>query len=45
VIDYRYWDGSISEFAVKKDVSDVIFLNNVSMIRNKSLIGKLYRVK
>jgi hypothetical protein len=45
VIDYRYWSGSITELAKKKGVSDVVFLNNVSMIRNKSLIGKLYRVK
>jgi hypothetical protein len=26
-------------------VTDVIFLNNLSMIRNKSLVGKLHRVK
>lgn len=45
VIDYRYWTGSISEFAEQESVDDVIFLNNLSMIRNKSLVGKLYRVK
>jgi hypothetical protein len=45
VIDYRYWTGSISELAKEKGVSDVIFVNNLSMIRNKSLVGKLYRVK
>jgi hypothetical protein len=45
VIDYRYWTGSISELAQEKDVQDVIFLNNLSMIRNKSLVGKLHRVK
>lgn len=44
VIDYRYWTGSISELAVEKKVSDVLFLNNLSMIRNKSLVGKLHRV-
>jgi hypothetical protein len=45
VIDYRYWTGSISELAQKKKVADVIFVNNLSMIRNKSLVGKLHRVK
>jgi hypothetical protein len=45
VIDYRYWTGSISELAQKKKVTDVIFVNNLSMIRNKSLVGKLHRVK
>lgn len=44
VIDYRYWTGSISKFAQENKVQDVLFLNNLSMIRNKSLVGKLYRV-
>lgn len=44
VIDYRYWTGSICELAEKKKVQDVLFLNNLSMIRNKSLVGKLHRV-
>lgn len=44
VIDYRYWTGSISELAEEKGVSDVIFMNNLSMIRNKSLVGKMHRV-
>ena len=44
VIDYRYWTGSISKFAQENKVQDVLFLNNLSMIRNKSLVGKLHRV-
>ena len=44
VVDYRYWTGSISKLAQDKKVNDVLFLNNLSMIRNKSLVGKLYRV-
>ena len=43
VVDYRYWTGSISKLAQDKKVNDVLFLNNLSMIRNKSLVGKLYR--
>lgn len=44
VIDYRYWTGSVSKLAEEKGASDVIFLNNLSMIRNKSLVGKLHRI-
>ena len=44
VVDYRYWTGSVTELAAQKNVNDVIFVNNLSMIRNKNLVGKLYRV-
>lgn len=44
VVDYRYWTGSVSELAEAKGATDVIFLNNLSMIRNKSLVGKLHRI-
>lgn len=44
VIDFRYWTGSVSELAVEKGVQDVLFLNNLSMTRNQSLVGKLYRI-
>lgn len=45
VIDYRYWQGSISGFVKKKDIQDVVFLNNISMTRNAYLIGKLAQVQ
>ncbi len=41
VIDYRYWDGSIAEFAKKNSIDDVIFLNNISATRNKALVNSL----
>lgn len=44
VVDYRYWTGSVSELAAEKGAADVIFINNLSMIRNKNLVGKLYRL-
>lgn len=44
VIDYRYWSGNITELATEKGVTDVIFVNNLSMARSKSLVNKLYRV-
>lgn len=45
VVDYRYWTGSVTEFAKEKGVDDVIFLNNISMTRNAYLIGKLAQVQ
>ncbi len=45
VVDYRYWTGSITELAREKQVDDVIFANNLSMIRNKYLVGQLQGVK
>lgn len=44
VVDYRYWTGSICDLATEKNVTDIVFINNLSMIRNKSLVGKLYRI-
>ncbi len=41
VIDYRYWSGSLSEFAKNKSVDDVIIINNISMTRNLYQVGKL----
>ena len=41
VIDYRYWQGSISKLVKDKSVTDVVFINNISMTRNAYLIGKL----
>ena len=41
VIDYRYWKGDINEFAEKNGIDDVIFLNNISATRNKSLMNTL----
>lgn len=45
VVDYRYWSGSITELAKEKQVNDVIFANNLSMIRNKYLVGQLQSKK
>lgn len=44
VIDYRYWSGNVGTLAEEKGVTDVIFVNNLSMARSKSLVTKLYRV-
>ena len=41
VIDYRYWQGNLEKLAREKDADDVIFLNNLSMIRSDYLVGKL----
>ena len=44
VIDYRYWKGSLEELVGETGATDVIFINNLSMIRNKYLVGQLKKV-
>ena len=44
VIDYRYWTGSLTEFVKTNGVDDVIFCNNLSALRNNSLMGQLYGI-
>lgn len=44
VLDYRYWKGSISDFAVQNNVQDVLFVNNLSAIRSTALVGYLHNV-
>ncbi len=44
VIDYRYWEGNISEFVESNGIDDVIFLNNISATRNSSLVNKLSKI-
>ena len=44
VLDYRYWKGSISQFAQSKGVQDVLFVNNLSAIRSTALVGYLHNV-
>ncbi|MCR4593836.1 MAG: hypothetical protein K5761_02135 [Clostridiales bacterium] len=41
VIDYRYYKGSVSQFAQNNNVDAVLYLNNISATRNKYLVGKL----
>ena len=41
VIDYRYWKGDLTAFTEDKGADDLIFLNNLSMIRSDYLVGKL----
>ena len=40
-IDYRYWTGNLIDFAREKSADDLIFANNLSMIRSSLLVGKL----
>ena len=41
VIDYRYWEGNLTDFIKANGVQDVIFINNLSAIRSTYLMGKL----
>lgn len=40
VIDYRYWTGNLASFVKKNEIPDVYLLNNLSMVRNKYLVGQ-----
>lgn len=40
-IDYRYWKGDLAAFARENGVTDVLFVNNLSMTLNNYLIGKI----
>ena len=40
-IDYRYWEGDLIDFAMEIAADDLLFANNLSMIRSNFLIGKL----
>lgn len=44
VVDYRYWQGDLAALAKEKKATDVILLNNLSMIRNQYLVGQLQGV-
>lgn len=41
VIDYRYYKGSVSDFAIKNNVKHVLYLNNISATRNKWLVSRI----
>ncbi len=41
VIDYRHFDGDITEFAKEKGATDILVQNNISMTRNAQLVEKL----
>ncbi len=43
-IDYRYWEGDLIDFAKEKQADDLIFANNMSMIRSVYLIGMLREI-
>lgn len=44
VIDYRYWEGDIVKFAEEKGADDLLFVNNLSMIRSDYLTGRLSQI-
>lgn len=41
VIDYRHYNGSLAGFLSTHPVNDIIFMNNISMTRNASLVQEL----
>lgn len=43
LVDYRYFEGDISKY-IDEGATDIIFINNLTMIRNKGQIGLLENV-
>ena len=41
VIDYRYWNGKVSDFVTERGIKDVLIINNISATRAGSLMDKL----
>ncbi len=43
-IDYRYWQGDLVEFAKEVGADDIIFANNIGMVRSSYLIGLMANI-
>lgn len=43
-IDYRHWSGDLVAFAREKGADDIIFANNIGMVRSDYLIGMMDRI-
>ena len=43
-VDYRYWSGDLVSFANEVGADDIIFANNIGMIRSNYLVGLLDRI-
>lgn len=41
VVDYRYWEGSISQLVAEKGIQDVILCNNISATRSAALVDAM----
>ena len=44
VVDYRYYDSTVTQLAKDKGVDDVICLNNISMTRNEGLVDQFTNI-
>lgn len=44
IIDYRYWNGSISQYVAENGITDVIFINNMSATRANVLMDALKQI-
>ena len=43
-IDYRYWTGNLVDFARQVGAEDIIFANNIGMVRSSLLVGYLDQI-
>lgn len=45
IVDYRHYNGSITDIVLSKNIKTVLYINNVSAIRNANLMTKLENTK
>ena len=43
-VDYRYWNGNLVDFARQVGAEDIIFANNIGMVRSSYLIGLMDKI-
>jgi len=43
-IDYRHWNGDLVSFAKEVGANDIIFANNIGMVRSSYLIGMMDKI-
>ena len=44
MVDYRYYDSTVTQLAKDKGVDDVICVNNISMTRNEGLVDQFTNI-
>ena len=44
VVDYRYYQGSLSYLVISEGINDVIFLNNAEALSSDDVVSKIYSV-
>ena len=44
IVDYRYWNGNVADFANQNGVKDVLYINNISALRGEPLVERIEKI-